>query len=663
MPTLTIASLRGGMNNSDPPIALADDQCTVATNVEFLRSTCGERRRGAEAFSLAGSDLAACARIVWVYRHQADADPQTAQLWAAGLSTDGLTVTLAYNDGSWHTVTVPDAITCDGLSEYQIEAASLHGKLFLFYNSSVDYTHVYDPRTSTTALRRAGLAPMVTAPTAVDTGVGTLSGTRYYRTREIVQAGGVTILRSEPSEALTFVLSGTGAAVTVTRSATVNSNATHWELEGSQDGSNFYVFAAQVSIAATDYVDGITGAYADTMELSENIGDYEPPHSAKYGIADADRLVMFGAWEDDDLSSSVSWTPVSNATGVGNDERVPLDPSGGGSGVSSLNLDNFNGGAITDVASAVAGEVWVFKLDHTYKLTRTGQLARAYNAMMMSGVRGAIRWSACEGVDPAGNPAVFFADASVGPCLISEGRIQQCGQDIWGTWQDVYVNASVPAGYRSLYYPQANQFFVWILRITDITGSSVTYTTERMVLQVNEMRATPSGWRRGWSVSTCTSTVTSGACLYYDDSTIGNTRTLKPFVGMTVGGSAAIWKLDTGDDDAGTDYAAQITTKPYAPTNLEAQFEIKSATLVAKATEDATLTISAIPDFGTAVTKIAEDLDLSPAGSEVAVIRKKDELGIAECTTVQIDFSDTAAPGARWELARFSMTLSAGQGS
>jgi hypothetical protein len=61
--------------------------------------------------------------------------------------------------------------------------------------------------------------------------------------------------------------------------------------------------------------------------------------------------------------------------------------------------------------------------------------------------------------------------------------------------------------------------------------------------------------------------------------------------------------------------------------------------------------------------KFADAIDLTPEADETFVIRKQDDIGISELTTVQIDFADPSTPGARWELAKFSMTVTAGQGS
>lgn len=644
---MEITSLRGGMNDSDPPIALAEDQCTLAQNVEFHRSTLGERRRGAAAIDLTGSPLAVCDRIVWAHRHPPTTHQKDAQYWALGIVDSGPSAVLAYKDTTWHTVTMADALTIDGVSEYQIEGQTLHRKLFIAYKSAVDRLHVWDG----TSLRRAGLTVLSTAPTAVDSGSGTFASTRYYRARETVQVSGTTILRSEPSDVLTFSPSGSGSGATVTKPATVNSNATHWELEASLDNANFYPIATTAigTATVTDTIAAGTG-YA-TVDVSEDIGDYEPPHSARHLLADEDRLLLFGAFEDADLDSSVSWTPVFNATGVGNDERITLDPT------SNLNLDGSEGGSITDVGRWAAGEIGVAKESHIYKLIRTGELAPAYQAFAESKVVGALPGSMVEGIDEGGNAALYFLDPAVGPYryMVQRG-LQYCGRDVWETWQTVNTDATkVPA--RSFYYRTTQQVHWRVPTGTD------TVPTIGLVLQTNEMRSAEGGEaRRGFSVWTGPSCAALAVCLFSSNIDAGTDRSrdLVPLVGVEGGG--LIWQTDTGEDDNGTEYAARITTKPYHA-DLQTTFEIKTATVVGKAVDGATLIVSVIPDFGTTTTKMGEPLDFTPLGDEAHVTRFMDDLGIAECTVAQIDFADTDTPGERWELARCALTVSAGQGS
>jgi hypothetical protein len=636
------------MNDSDPPIALPDDQVTLAQNVEFNRSTLGERRRGAEAINLTGSPFTGCDRCVWTHRHLPTSDASDAQFWALCIDDTGPTAVLAYKDTTWHTVAMTDALTIDGVSEYQVNAVSLHGKLFIAYNSAVDRLHVWDG----SSLRRVGLLPPAAAPTSANFGSGSFTTTRYYRTRETIQDADGTILRSEPSDVLTDAPSGTGEGITVTKPATVNSGVSHWELEASLDNANFYTIATTVigTTTANDTTSAATG-YAVEFDLSEDIGDYEVPHSAKRLQADEDRLVLYGSWEDSELSSAMSWTPVHNATGVGNDERITLDP------VSVINLDGFEGGEITDESSAVAGELWVFKDYHSYKVIRTGILTRAYEPITVSKRRGAIRGSVVEGIDEAGNPALYFIDPAAGPCRTVRGGIQTCGRDIWETFQTINLDAT-KVQCVGWYYPTNRQVH-W--RIA--TGSS-NIPVIGLCLQTNEMRVTDSGEaRRGFSVWTGAQCEALTAVLYSDNIDAGTARshTLVPYIGVE--DSTLIWRLDTGDDDNGTEYTARITTKPFAPTQLQTDFEIKTAKLVGKSVQDATLVVSAIPNFGTETSKAAGELDFSPIDDEAHQTKFMDDLGIAGCEVAQIDFADATTPGARWELSRMTMTIVAGLGS
>src|SRR5690606_26029053 len=147
-------------------------------------------------------------------------------------------------------------------------AQSLHGKLFIAYPtvSGTDRLHVWDG----TQLRPTGLAEPG-APTITNRDTGTLTGSRYYRTRETRQVHGVTVLRSEPSEPSDlFTPSGTRKYARVTRAAQANTYATHWEVEGSVDGTNFYRLAT-VPIGTSFYDDDSTPDMitADETRLSE----------------------------------------------------------------------------------------------------------------------------------------------------------------------------------------------------------------------------------------------------------------------------------------------------------------------------------------------------------------------------------------------------------
>ena len=53
----TFTSFKGGLNTSDPPINVREDQVTDVENVEFYESPLGDRRNGGQMILTAGSGL------------------------------------------------------------------------------------------------------------------------------------------------------------------------------------------------------------------------------------------------------------------------------------------------------------------------------------------------------------------------------------------------------------------------------------------------------------------------------------------------------------------------------------------------------------------------------------------------------------------------------
>jgi hypothetical protein len=193
-----LRSLRGGLNNSDPAIGIPDDQCTVATNVEFNKSMLGERRRGTSGITLS-SGLAAKDRVTFLFRHLPTTDETASQLWVLGVTGTQLLPAGLQGHGLERFVTIADTVSLASFDQYRWQAVSLHGKLFIAMNTDQDRLHVYDPAIAPTRTA-IGQKATATAPTAADdAGAGTFIQTRYYRVRYTVQVAGVTKLRSEPS--------------------------------------------------------------------------------------------------------------------------------------------------------------------------------------------------------------------------------------------------------------------------------------------------------------------------------------------------------------------------------------------------------------------------------------------------------------------------------
>lgn len=634
----TITDLSGGMNDTDPPIAVPMDQCIEAVNVEFVRSMLGERRAGAATVTITGSGLEDRTHLSFLHRHLPSSDETAAELWAFSV-TPGSSSRLARKTTAWSTVSPDDAITISGTYGFKLNAQSLHGKLFLAYKSAVDRLHVWDGA----SLRRAGLAAPSAAPTgANDGGAGTFSGTRYYRVREKYVSGDTT-LRSEPSAVLTFSPNGNDTGVVVTKPATTNTSpaSNFWELEASLDNTNFYRIATTAigTTTVTDTTAYATG-YAVSGTLSEDSGDYTPPISCKYLGADEDRLLMFGSHEQAALGSRFSWTPVFGDPGVGNDERVPIDTN------NFVDLDTYEGGESTGMSDSINGVIYLTKRSHIYKAIRTGQRDRAYEVVVVSKQRGALEGSLVEGVDQAGNACLYGLDPNIGPWRVGQDGLKTCGQDIQTTWKRTNLDATqvVCCG---LYYPDSQQVRWWI----SVDGGNT--PSLEIILQTDKCRESEDGIRRGWATATGPSATALCACLFasnINDNTARN-LILRPVVGLT-GAAASILRLDTGTDDAGTAYYAKVKTKPYSFAGILNKFGIMAASVLAKAASGVTLYVRAIRDFG--LETLDRSTTLTAASSETHVVKPLDSLSFSELSTVQLQFGDdpaeSSASAGTWEV-------------
>jgi len=651
MADLVVKSLQGGLCTKSPT-SMLDDQCAYALNVEWYKSKCGERRKGNDAIDFSGSGIASCDRVVWVFRHTPTSSYADAQLWALGI-TDPSTPVLVYKDTTWHTVSMTDAPTIDGTAEYQICGASLHGKLFIAYNSSVDRLHVWDG----TSLRKTGLAEPA-APTAANGAVGGgLTGARYGRVRYTVQSAGTTLRRSEPSDALSFTPSGSKTTVVWTKPTTISEGETHWELELSYDGTLYYRYATTV-VGTTTVADSSTSAanlVATGSVLSEDVGDYSLIPSVRYLAVDEDRLLAASSFESDALASRVTWTPVYADPGVGNDERLALDTD------PYKDLNNLEGGGIT--ALHVNGDVFAFKLDHIYQGLRTKERANAYEFDVLTKARGAIPGTVVSALDNSGLPSIFALDPHVGPIRIggASGGIETCGADLIELWEFYRLGAVAWPGTTQLavYVPEKKQVQFWV------PGSSLC-----LVLHAQYMRATEEGFRGGWAMWTIVQAPYS-VCNFatnIDDDT-GRTLTLRPFIG-TQSESGLLLMTDTSDTDNGTTYIASIYTRQFLLGNFLHDAEVKDLVIYGIAREGAHLVVQVygnkaddgmIGDTTTAV-------DFSPNTNEGIVffsnaygIRHMDGMGLSEVKSIWIGMSDLAdSDTTQWAIESIAMRVETG---
>jgi hypothetical protein len=668
--SLVLTSLRGGVNDSDSAVFLAEDAVQVAENVEFTKSTLGERRLGCQVISDLPVDISGdtdLEAITWATRHQPESDPGSVELWLLAQSLSSTqNLVMRRTQSGWSTVTLADPATTTQGRGHQWAAQSLHSKLIHSYLSSFDRTYVWD----NTSHRRAGLDEPPAAPTCAATGVaGTYSGTRYARIRyiRVDPSDGVTILlRSEPSAEQSFIPDGTKNGMVVTRPALIGESETHWEVELSNDGANFYK-VSNVPVATTTYTDTVAASpgYASeaTALLSEDIGNYTLLPSAKFLCVDDDRLLLGGSWLDDALSSRVYWTPVNSDPGVGNDERLNLNVN------PFRDLDGVEGGALTGLSQGSTGYVFAFKRSRIYKLIRTGTLLGAYDSNTQTRARGALPGSVVQAVDQHGQTALYFLDPAVGPCRLGVENIEWCGYDIQTLWSRVEVDATVPC--HGVYHADKQQVHWWVA----LDGSN--FPNAKIILHCNRAIRTDNGVRKGWVTVPVNNRIATAHCSIMFASNVESTdpRSVRqvPFIGkeewtvLGVPQRDLFQRCEVGNTDCFTEgdvsayYQGRVRTKPYLVAGLFNQFGVLTGSVLATASNTATITVRTIKDYGA---QVGDEADVSLAPSEAmesTVIRKLEDLGLSDITALEIEYGDLRpdlSPDAYWEVQKmqFKMT-------
>lgn len=622
---IVLESLTGGMNNTKSPNALPDDQCVLAENVEFFYSDLGERRLGCEAADTTGYPLGDDDVIVHLGPHLPKlAELVDTELWSVSAALED-TATVAHRVGSTWTIEVPrDAIIATTPEVLRIRSASIHGKWFVLYKSAVDRAHVWDG----TSIRRTGLA-QPDATSVVDSGVGgALTGDRTYRVRFITIVDGDIIRRSEPTDEVTITPSGVNDGVVISRPPLLNEGETNWEIEASSGDGNFYVIATQPLTALTYTDRTVLPIDFANGTLSEDVGDYENIPSAKFAVADQDRLIFGGSWEDPEKDSRIMWTPVWAAPGVGNDERIPVDTD------NFMDLDWMVGGGLTGLSEPVNGSFYAFKHNRIYKVQRTGAVAAAYEAYLLSATRGAIIGSVVNGADELGRGCVYFLDPQAGPARVGSGGLQFMN-GLRDTWKHFNSNADMVSAH-GVYYPDKQQVHWWIATDDHHTPNL------KIISQIDEIRSDADGTERGWIIATGAISEAWCSCIIPElmsDPEAGTAiLTYRIYAGFD--SPFFIQRCDIGDTDNGVEYRAIIRTKPYIPGGLLNKWGASASALLADALDDPSITIDIkfIRDYGIETTKVSTDF--SPEGAETQVIKIFDNSKMSNAAAIQIEFSD-----------------------
>ncbi len=629
---LKLEDLRGGVNEFDSPSALPPSHVLAAFDVDYWQGNLGRKRQGGDTpitgWTFGTSSLGS------LIRHTPTADEGVAELW--GFDGSGNIGRVA-GGSAWASVSPGDALL--SLAGNNVSGASLNGKLFLAYRTAQDRLHVWDG----TSVRRVGLKAPV-APAVANQGSGSYAASlRYYKVCYTHKVGSDVVRRSEASPAVSFTPSGTGLSVRVTRPALLSEGETHWEVYGSADGANYWRLAETVTGTTTWDDTGDPAAYTSVGRLLDDVGYNALPTSAKYLLADENRLLMAGSYETAAHASRIWWTPTIGAS-ESDDERVPNVTTQ----KNYLDLDRGDGGGITGLAGPLHGSPYAFKLSQIYKLVRTGVAALPYEPVTVSKQIGCIRrQTIVEGEDEAGMPCLYFLSRR-GPYRLGARGLEYLGQDIQTTWRRVNFSATNVG--HGVYHADRGQVWWWVA----VDGAA----TPNLKLVFDVKHSSPAGGgtvRGGWAIHTGRSANGPSSVMFAAVPGSPMSLTLKPYLGQGLSkatNASYVMRCDAESvwADEGTSYRSYVKTGHYTLADLGRFVGVTEAWLLARtmAGGDATIQVSSVRDFGVeTISKSVTVLTAAPAASQVLSL---DSLTHASLATVQFEIGEPSAATVPWVL-------------
>ncbi len=633
-----IDNFTGGRNATDDPLSLREGQVAQMRNGDTYRTHLFRKRGGATAPSIGSAFTGVIGSLI---AHFPNNNPASAELWGADDAATPVVGRMA-GASTFSSVTLTDNLSAG--AGVKMRGASYNGKLFLVYDSAVDFLHVYDPNLSAARVRRVGLATP-SAPTVANSAAGgTYAATiRYYRQRYRIKHGSIVDAQSEPSSSVSFTPDGSHTAATVTKSATITESETHWVLEGSADNVTFYELAETV-VGTTTYDDSADpAAYGSSSNpLSPVLGAYTRPTSAKYILAAFNRLFTLGSWETGGFQSRLSFTPAKGTSDKADDERIPNTLT-----VRNwVDLDEGTGGDGTGLAGPIYGAIYVFKYTQIRQVRPTGTGSPPFDVIELSPTRGAIDQDCiCLGEDNQNRPTVFFMDAQVGPMMVGAVPPTEIGQGVRDIWDTVNLAATTKFG-QVIDYPKLGQVWFWVS-----TGSA----NEPDTLMVYT-KATGA-----WTVFDTGGKLRLARCAVLFARTLGSSmsRDKVPYTSYQASNNK-ILKGDTTDtSDDSTTYQALVKSRPYV-WNKAQPFRATDPWIVAKGADGVVLTVTFSADFGRTVQTQTIDLTLDAteqARSVTRVWRQVKGIDITDAHCLEVQIGDAAAIANTWQVDRIYVPI------
>lgn len=671
-----IRDLTGGLNDTDAPQDIGTNQCQIAQNVEWVRTRCGERRAGGTNTIHATEPWATGASIRAKIRHTPTADETAAELWAVAPSATDPTLGRMAGSNQFSAVTMPATDRWDNSYIKYINGVSLNGKLYFAGRTlgagqlgpNVNRLHVWDG----TNFRRVGLATPAAA-TVGNTGAGTYAATlRYYKVQWVYDPGSSQPrVYSELGAAVSFTPSGTGTHARVTRPSAPSEGETAWFLFGSPDGVNYYLIAG-IAIATSTFDDNTApsaySALQPTFAGFPTDADYfTVPISAKYLLADEDRLLLLSSWETASMASAVMWTPVIGTTPpaylVDDSERVPSS--------NRLDLDRGDGGGITG-GGILNGTVYVFKLSHIYRLDRTGDADLPYRAVPITKALGCISHkSIAVGEDDRGAPCLYFLSLRGPYRLTVEGRIEYLGADVEALWDTFKKRPATPP--FGVWHQQKRQMYWWMTIGDEITETEHGATNARVTFHARHAHyRDDAAVRGGWATTVLDDDSPDGAADGYAAVMFANTLgaamslDLKPYFAQRwvtglPDGPCFKYDADGVVTDSGpnaTTYIGRLKTGAFPPGGPGMKGRV-TQTYVLGTPANRALAVSVLSDFGDA-TRIGTAALPAAAASEARVfVKVDDDARAADAMYVEIVLDDdvTPASSAAWKVDAIGLRI------
>lgn len=395
-----------------------------------------------------------------------------------------------------------------------------------------------------------------------------------------------------------------------------------------------------------------SGTYPQVGTISDAIGSYILLPSARYLAVDGDRLIYGGHWTNTAQMSTVGWTPVKGDPGVGNSERAPIVTTGGTNIVTTVDLDNYDGGPLTGIAASTSGTWYAFKWQRIYSAIRNGNVSQAYDINTVSTSKGAIPGSIVKASDTSGGGAIYFLDPFVGPCKLGNGGIVYPIHGLRNIWSRVNLKATTVVCCGA-FYPYKQQVRWWL----SVDGGNAPSLC--IVIQASELqhKYVPNTYQSTGEltkgVSTTTGLAATATAVAAITSVLGTQTTDVPFIGLP--SPNFIQQIDNGTDDNGTTFTATIKSKPLFLAGILNKWAVRATSFMGTADANGAITVGLIRDEGLE-TKFSSSpiTSLAPVGTEAQVIIPLDDLNISELRSVQILLTD-GVTGKNWQAQRVDL--------